>query len=68
MCPTNGLVSILKRRVSEEGEASPTESSPKRTAGRKVRFSEPSEGKMLPASIYTPQECVFELVLLMHFT
>lgn len=41
MSPTNGLVSILKRRVSEEGEAPPTESSPKRE--RKVRFSEPSE-------------------------
>ncbi|XP_076128401.1 consortin, connexin sorting protein b isoform X1 [Alosa pseudoharengus] len=43
MSPTNGLVSILKRRVSEEGEPSPPESSPRRTARRKVRFSEPSE-------------------------
>ncbi|XP_062406658.1 consortin, connexin sorting protein b [Sardina pilchardus] len=43
MSPTNGLVSILKRRVSEEGEAAPPESSPRRTARRKVRFSEPSE-------------------------
>lgn len=42
--PAAGLVSILKRRVSLEGENSSAPAAPKPVSKRKVRFREPDEG------------------------
>lgn len=42
--PAAGLVSILKRRVSLEGENSSAPTAPKPVSKRKVRFREPDEG------------------------
>ncbi|KAG7461120.1 hypothetical protein MATL_G00206670 [Megalops atlanticus] len=41
--PAEGLVSILKRKTSLEGDTSPQPDPPKRVSKRKVRFKEPDD-------------------------